>query len=98
MELDTLDGKAPVAEAHDLAVLGAGRDLEIGGEALVQHHERMIARGLETLGQRLEDATVVVLDGRRLAVHLLLRPRHRSPEGLADGLMAEADTQNGRGL
>src|SRR6185369_10545450 len=77
---------------------GAGGNLKIGGEALVEHDERVVARGLEALGQRLEDATVVVLDARRLAVHLLRRPRHRSPERLADGLMAEADAEDRGGL
>src|SRR5215468_3417338 len=95
MELHALYGEAPVTEPHDLAVLRPRGDLQLGGEALFLHHEGVIACRLEILGERGEHAPAVVTDARRLAVHLLRRPRHRAPEGLADGLMAEAHAENG---
>src|SRR6185295_2410251 len=89
VELHALHGVAAMAQPHDLPVLGAGGDLEIGGEALPQHHQRVIASGLESRREAGEDAAPVVLDARGLPVHLHRRPRHRAPEGLADGLMAQ---------
>src|SRR5215831_13396377 len=95
MKLHALHGEAPVAEPHDLAVLRARGDLQLSGEALFQDHEGVIAGRLEVLRQRGEDTVAVVTDVRRLAVHLLLRSRHRAPEGLADGLVTEAHAENG---
>src|SRR5262245_58809417 len=96
MELHALHGEAPVAQPHDLPVPSAAGDLQRGGEALFQHHQGVIAGRLEVLGERREDALAIVMDARRLAVHLLLRPRYRAPEGLAYGLMAQAHAEDGR--
>src|SRR5262245_29230103 len=97
VELHAFDGEPPVPEPHDLAVLRPGRDLEIGGEALLEDDERVIARGLEAGREPGEDAAPVVRDPRRLAMHLRLGARHRAAEGLSDALMAEAHAEDGSG-
>ena len=56
VELDTLHGEMPMAQAHDLAVLGSRGDLELGGETLLEHHQRVVARGIEVLLEIREDA------------------------------------------
>ena len=56
----------------------------------------VVAGAGERRGQAGEDALAVVLDRAGLAVHELLRAHHVATEGLADGLMAQADAKDGR--
>src|SRR5688572_11944753 len=83
-------------DAHDLAVLGPGGDLQVGRYRLRQDHQRVVPRGRERIGQAGEDALTVVADLRRLAVHLRLRARHRATKRLADRLVTQTDAQDGR--
>src|ERR1700722_8321948 len=55
----------------------------------------MIARGGEGLGQIGEDAAAVVFDFAGFAVHQFLSANDATTEGGANGLMAEADAENG---
>jgi hypothetical protein len=41
-----------VAQAHDLAILGPGRDFKTGRQRLALHRQRMVARGLQTRPRR----------------------------------------------
>src|SRR4029453_4105218 len=68
VELHAFHREAAMPEAHDLAVLRPGRDLEVGGEALLEHDERVITRGLEAGREPGEDAALVVGDPRGLAM------------------------------
>src|SRR5712692_3926162 len=97
VELDTLHGQMPMAQAHDLAVLSSRGDLEDGGETLVEHHQRVVARGIEVLLEPREHPAAIVMDAGGLAVHLLARARDGAPERLADGLVPETDAENRRG-
>ena len=82
-----------VAQAHDHAVGRGGRHLELVGHRVGAHHERVVARGHEGVGEPGEEALAVVVDLRGLAVHQV-RGRHDvAAEGLADALVAEADAQ-----
>jgi len=83
-----------MAQAHDLAVLGSRGDLELGGETLLEHHQRVVARGIEVLLEIREDAATIVMDPGGLAVHLLARARDGAPERLADGLVSETDAED----
>ena len=48
VELHALDVReAPVAHAHDRAVLRPGGDLEVGGHAVLVDDEAVVARRLE---------------------------------------------------
>src|SRR5258705_5148053 len=96
MELDALDGIAPMTKAHDLAVLGPGRDLERVRHRVAQDRERVVARGDEGVAGSGEHAAAVVPDRGRLAVHPRLRPRDRGAGRLADRLVAEADAEDRR--
>ena len=55
---------------------------------------RVIAYRLERRGQAGEDALAVVADHGRLAVDDLARVLHLPAEGLADGLLAQADAED----
>ena len=57
--------------------------------------QRVVAGGLERVGQAGEHAAAVVADQRGLAVHDLGRPHHVAAEDLADALVAEADAEDG---
>ena len=72
--------------------LGArGRDLEAIGDA--RRRERVVAAGLERLGEAVEEAAAVVVDRARLAVDESLRLADLAAEGLDDRLVAEADAE-----
>src|SRR5262245_18044966 len=97
VELDALDEQLPVAHSHDrlaVAVGGPRRALEHGRQTRGVDHERVVAGGIERIRQAREDAPVVVVDGRGLAVHDARGADDLAPEGGADRLMAEADTED----
>ena len=95
MKLNALDLHLPVAQAHDKAVGRGGGDFEAGGQALAFHDQRMVTRGLEGIGQAVENGPAVVTDLAGLAMHQFRRPDNLATESLADGLMAEAHSQDG---
>ena len=71
------------------------RDLERVGDR--RRRERVVAAGLEVLGQPGEEAAAVVRDDRRLAVHELACAGPTSPPNdLDDRLVAEADAERRR--
>ena len=88
-------GQRAMPQAHDRAVLGARRDLELVGQRLGDD-QRVIAAGDERLRHAAEDAAAVVLDRRRLAVHRRRRAHDLAAERDADGLMPEADAEHRR--
>ena len=57
--------------------------------------ERVVAGGLERVGQVGEHAPAVVADERRLAVHDLRGTNDATAEDLADALVAEAHAEHG---
>jgi hypothetical protein len=95
VELHPFDGQGPVAQAHDLAVVGPGGDFQAGRQGLALDGQRMVARAGQRTGQPAKDALVRVLHRRHLAVHQLLRVHDAAAESLADRLMAEADAEQG---
>jgi hypothetical protein len=80
-------GQRAVAHAHDLAVVGAGADLQLGGQRLALDGQRVVADDAEALGQPAVDAGAVVVDDARLAVHLHLRAHDAPAQCRADGLV-----------
>ncbi len=99
MELDAFDGQGAMAQAHDdgLAVFasGTGGDFELIRQAFFADDERVIARASEGRRQAGEDALAVVFDGTGFAVHELGGADDLATEGCSDGLMAEADAEDG---
>src|SRR4051794_26107555 len=91
MELDAVDRQLAVADGHHVALGAARRDLELLRDRGCS--ERVVAAGLEALGQALEEPAAVVLDLTRLAVDEPLRLADLAAEGLDDHLVAEADAE-----
>ena len=60
------------------------------------HEQRVVARGVEGIGQAGEDAGAVVVDRRGLAVHEPVRADDIAAEDVADALVAEADAEKRR--
>src|SRR6185312_1139020 len=94
VELHALDGEAAVAHAHDLAVGGARRDLEVDGHARALDRERMVAGRRERRRQPGEHAPSVVRDRRELAVHHLAGAHDRAAECFTDRLVAKAHAED----
>jgi hypothetical protein len=95
VELDTLDGKLAVAQAHDDAVRGARGDLELVGQAFFFDDEGMVAGAGHRRVETGEDGSAIVVDLAGFAMHELRGTDDVAAEGCADGLMAEADAEDG---
>src|SRR5438093_7644908 len=67
MELHPFDRKGPVAQAHDLALGGLGRDLQAGWQRFPLDDQGVIACRLKRVRQVLEDRLAVMLDLGRLS-------------------------------
>ena len=93
MELDAVDRKFAMAQAHDFLLLGPRGDFENRGKCLPLHEERMVARGLEGRRQPGEDSGAVVMDRRGLSVHEPIRAHDVTAVHVADTLVAEAHAE-----
>ena len=87
-----------MAQAHDdrpVSVLRcAGRNHKLCGKRLLGDDQRVIAGAGERRVEPCKYALSIVLDPTRLAMHQLAGADDLASECLADGLMAQADTQN----
>ena len=99
MELHTLDGELAVAEAHDdaraISIAGPGADFEIGRQALFGDDERVIASCGQRGGNSAKNGLAVVFDQAGLAVHQCFCAYDVAAKSRADGLMTEADSEQG---
>src|SRR5258705_2902698 len=95
MELHAFQRQLPMAQAHDDAVLRPRRDFEALRQALARHHQRVVTRRGKRGGEAGEDRPPVVMDLRYLAVHEAGRAHDLAAERLAEGLVAEADAEDG---
>lgn len=91
MELHAMDGSGAVREAHDLAIVGQGGDLERVGNGIRIDRQAVIAGGGEAVRQASEDAPAAMADGAHLAVHRDAGMDNACAERLADRLMPQAD-------
>src|ERR1017187_9656872 len=84
VELDAVEGPGFVPHAHDLIFSRPRGDFEIGREGAGADDERVVAGGLEGVGEAGEDALAIVVDGRGFAVH-------ESPVAFDGAAVGEAD-------
>jgi hypothetical protein len=96
VELNALDGEFAVAEAHDDAVLGFGGDVQHARERFALDDEGVVAGGGEGVGEVAEDTLAVMIDRAGFAVEEFGGADDLRTEGRADGLMAQADAENGQ--
>jgi hypothetical protein len=94
VELYAVDRPRPVGQPHDLAVGGPCGDFQHVRQGFAADRQAVVAGGGEGRGQAPEHALARVLDRRGLAVHQGLGADHLAAEGLAHGLMAQADAED----
>src|SRR5579871_392079 len=94
MKLNALDQKLPVPHTHHFALFRLRRDLQAVRHGIALDDQRMVARGLERLGQAAKDALPGVMNARNLAMHDAVVADDLAAESRTDALMAQADTQD----
>jgi hypothetical protein len=93
VELHPFHRQAAMAQAHDLAVLGVGGDVQAGGQAGALDDQGVVARRNKIVFDFLENSLPVVPDARSLAVHHLLCAYYPAAERLPDRLVTEAHAE-----
>ncbi len=96
VKLHALDGEMAVTHPHDFAIFGLRGNFQAGRQAVALDGQRVIAHHGVRTGQIGEHASAVMGDGAGLAVHDLPRPHDLAAKRGADGLMPQADAQNGQ--
>ncbi|OQA63626.1 MAG: hypothetical protein BWY39_00772 [Spirochaetes bacterium ADurb.Bin269] len=94
MELDSFDIELLVPDAHDVAVYGAGGDLEAVGKARFFDYEAVVAGKGSLRADCAEHAPAVETHFLGDAVLDELGADDLAAEGAADRLMAEADAEH----
>src|SRR5690348_11605439 len=84
-----------MAQAHDCAVGSFGGDFEAAGKRTAFNDERVVARGFEILRELAENRFAVVVNPAGFSVHDSFGAHNFAAESVADGLMSEADAENG---
>src|SRR5215213_4880529 len=95
VELHALNFQTSVAQAHYDSVGSRGGDFETVWQALALDDERVVAARVEAVFEPLEYGLAVVANLGGLAVDWLGRAHDPAAENLADGLVAEADAEDG---
>ncbi len=96
VELAPFRWRVTVPQRHDLASVVPGRGDELPRQGRLVHHERVVARHEERLGEAGEHSLASVIDPAQLAVEWPRGAAHAAPEGACQALMAEADPEQGR--
>ena len=96
MELDAFDFVAAVAEAHNDAVVGFSSDEELTRQGFSFDDERVIACGGKRVRQFAENGFPIVMDLAGFAVEKFWSTNDFPAESRADGLVAEANAENGK--
>src|SRR5258708_39808310 len=85
-----------MAEAHDDAVVSFGGDGQLARQGFFFDDEGMVARGGEGIGKLAENIFVVVVNLARFAMKEFRGADDFSAKRGANGLMAEAHTEDGK--
>ncbi len=96
MELDAFDFVATMAEAHDDAVVSLGGDGEFTRQGFFLDDQGMVARCGKGVRQLAENIFVVVMNLTRFSVKKFRRADDFAAERGTNGLMAEANTKDGK--
>jgi hypothetical protein len=98
MELHAEQRFGAVLDGHDFARtvggIAPGGHFQFLGQCVGLDHEAVITGGLKRIVDALKQGAAVVADLIDLAVHESTRADDLSAEGLADGLMPQADAQD----
>jgi len=97
MELHSVHGMDLVLKPHDFPFLRPSGDFQTIRQGFAFYDQGVIASRLERTWHPGKDTLARMMDGRGLAMHQAVRPHDIAAINLADGLMAEADTEDGDG-
>ena len=98
MKLNAVGRIATVTDRHDrLVLLGPPHHLEFIRHRIVGQDQRMVASGLQRIGDAVEDTLAVVHDGRRLAVLRGLGTADARTVDGTDRLVPQAHTEDRHG-
>lgn len=96
MKLDSFDGQAAVAYAHDDAVFGLGSYFESGRQFVWKRVERMVAADGKLFREPCEDACIAMADAGWLSVHRISEDSEFAAKSFDDALKAEANAEHGQ--
>src|SRR5512139_1817697 len=95
MKLHALDRMRVVSHSHDLSLHGLGGYLKTPRDRLPLDEKRVVAGGIERAGYPAEDASAVVMNGRRLPMHQARGANDPAAVCGPDALVPEADAEKG---
>lgn len=95
VKLHSPDRECLMPQPHDFSFGGLGRDFEAIGARLAFEDQGMVARRGKSLRKPGEYIGVAMRNGGSFAVHESIGSHDFSSEVVADGLMAEADAEEG---
>lgn len=94
MELDAFDAEFAVAQPHDGAICGFGRNFERPRKRFALDNQRVIARGLKILGEAAKDRLAIVVNFAGFSMHDFWRADHAAAKCGANSLVAETNPEN----
>ena len=98
MKLHSLDGKAPVSQAHDyrgsIRLRGAGADFQLFWKAFFRDNQGMIASGRQRAWKVAKNTVAIVFYAADFAMHDLACTDDLSSECRSNRLMPQADAKN----
>ncbi len=94
VKLKSRDRQLSVLDGHDGSFVCSRGHLEAGGHGRFVGDERMVSAGDQRRVKALENSGLVVVDGASSSVHGLGATDGFSSKGLADGLVAQADSKD----
>src|SRR3954466_3532444 len=97
MKLHSVNRELAVSQSHDFSLGRFGGDLETFRKRFAANDERMVARGLEWIGQMFENAAAEMAHRRSFSVHQTRGGDDVATENSADALVTKAHPENRRG-
>ncbi len=98
VELNAVDRKLLVHEAHDGAILSFRGDLQAIGQGVALDDEGVVAGGCDRAGKAGENTFASMENRGCFAMHEVFCADDFTSKNLADGLVAEADAEDGSGV
>src|SRR3954465_8989361 len=99
VELNPFDGHLPMPQAHDdsgsVCIFTAGGDFELFWQAFFLHDQRVVTGGCHRRRDVAKQCAPVMDYLASFAVHQVRRSYDFAAERLTDGLMSEADAEDG---
>src|ERR1017187_9111003 len=102
VELHAFNGQMAVAQPHNYGAAcairfrGTRRNGKVAGQRVLCDDQGVVTGADERGGQAGKDTLAVVLDRACLAMHQALCAHHLASKGFTDGLVAQANAENGR--